>query len=233
MRCSAPNRVNTTAENALTEEWLARVDVINTHFVALRERYQPGKPMWVTETAESSCGGNPWAKTFLDTFRYLDQLGRQAKNGVSVVMHNTLAVSDYGLIDRERMEPRPIYYAALMWRRLMGPTVLEPRVPVRLGMHVYAHCTPGQKGGVTLVAINNSLDRKDYLEVPVDSQRYTLTAQKLEDEQVQLNGALLKVAENGDPPKLEGKPIAAGRVEFAPLTITFLAMPEAQNKICD
>jgi hypothetical protein len=231
-RCTAPDRVNTSAEHALSEEWLARVDVIHTHFRSLRDRYQPGKRMWVTETAESSCGGNPWAKAFLDTFRYLDQLGRQAHNGVSVVMHNTLAVSDYGLIDREKMEPRPNYWGALMWRRLMGPTVLESRVPARAGLHVYAHCLPGQSGGVTVLAINNSRDRKDFLEVPIASQRYTLTANRLEDEQVQLNGRMLKVAANGELPQLEGQPAPAGRVEFAPLTITFLAMPDAGNKAC-
>ena len=40
--------------------------------------------MWLTETAEAACGGNPWASTFLDTFRYLDQLGRLAKAGVKM-----------------------------------------------------------------------------------------------------------------------------------------------------
>ena len=30
---------------------------------------------------------------------YLDQLGRLARQGVNVVMHNTLAPSDYSLLD--------------------------------------------------------------------------------------------------------------------------------------
>jgi hypothetical protein len=38
----------------------------------------------------------PWANTFLDTFRYLDQLGRLARQDVRVVAHNTLVASDYG-----------------------------------------------------------------------------------------------------------------------------------------
>jgi len=29
--------------------------------------------------------GNPWAKTFLDSFRYADALGRLAKQGVAVM----------------------------------------------------------------------------------------------------------------------------------------------------
>ena len=71
-----------------------------------------------TETADAACGGNPWAATFLDTFRYLDQLGRLAKQGVQVVAHNTLAASDYGLLDEHTFAPRPNYWGALLWRRL-------------------------------------------------------------------------------------------------------------------
>jgi heparanase 1 len=110
------------------------VDVIHDFYAPLRDQFQHGKPVWVTETAQSSCGGDRWAQTFLDTFRYLDQLGRQAQRGVQTVMHNTLATGEYGLIDRETMTPRPNYWAALLWRRLMGTTVLDPRVPLREGM---------------------------------------------------------------------------------------------------
>ena len=84
--------------------------------------------MWLTETAGAACGGDPWASTFLDTFRYLDQLGRLAKAGVQMVAHNTLAASDYGLLDEKTLRPRPSYWAALLWRRLMGTTVLDAGV---------------------------------------------------------------------------------------------------------
>ena len=67
----------------------------------------PGKHFWNTETADAACGGNPWGGTFLDTFRYLDQLGRLARQEVDVVFHNTLAASDYGLLDENTFEPKP------------------------------------------------------------------------------------------------------------------------------
>ena len=88
--------------------------------MALRDRFEPGKPIWLTETGETGCGGNPWASTFTDTFRYVEQLGRVARLGVQVVMHNTLSASDYALIDEDTLEPRPSYWAALLWKRLMG-----------------------------------------------------------------------------------------------------------------
>jgi hypothetical protein len=68
-RCSGmPGQ--TTPEAALSEEWLARTDQTRAFYQTLRDEFEPGKPMWVTETADAACGGNPWASTFLDTFRY-------------------------------------------------------------------------------------------------------------------------------------------------------------------
>ena len=107
-RCSGKS----TPETALSEEWLSR-DGSDAHLLqTLRDQFEPGKPIWLTETADAACGGNPWAATFLDTFRYLDQLGRLARAGVQVVMHNTLAASDYGLIDEKTLQPRPNYWGA-------------------------------------------------------------------------------------------------------------------------
>src|SRR5438093_12595435 len=80
-RCAGPGMPWTTAEAALSEEWLARTDQTLSFYGKLRDEYEPGKPMWVTETADAACGGNPWASSFLHTFRYLDQLGRPSRQG--------------------------------------------------------------------------------------------------------------------------------------------------------
>jgi hypothetical protein len=116
-RCAAlsPDAA-TTAEAALSEEWLARTEQGYAVYVGLRDRFLPTAPIWLTETADAACGGNPWAATFLDSFRYLDQLGRLAKRGVKVAFHNTLASSEYGLLDQDTLAPRPNYWAALLWR---------------------------------------------------------------------------------------------------------------------
>jgi len=112
-RCaSAMPSIGTTAAAALTKEWLSRPDKIHAAYADLRNRYEPGKPLWVTETADAGCGGNPWASTFLDTFRYLNQHGRLAQQGVQMIAHNTLAASDYGLLDGKTFAPRPNYWAA-------------------------------------------------------------------------------------------------------------------------
>ena len=97
----------TTPDAALTADWLSRAERDARFYIALRDRFANGKPVWLTESGETACGGNPWASTFTDTFRYVEQLGRLARLGVRVVMHNTLAASDYALVDEESLEPRP------------------------------------------------------------------------------------------------------------------------------
>jgi len=68
-----------TPGNALTEEWLSKTELGLQYYEDTRDKYLPGTPIWLTETAEAACGGNPWAATYIDCFRYLEQLGRLAK----------------------------------------------------------------------------------------------------------------------------------------------------------
>jgi len=216
---------------ALSEDWLASTDRAFAFYRSLRDAFEPGKPIWLTETAEAACGGNPAASSFLDTFRYLDQLGRLAKAAVQVVMHNTLAASDYGLLDETTLTPRPNYWGALLWRRLMGATVLDAGVTIAAGQHVYAHCQRGTPGGVTLLVVNND-SSTHALETSLAGKRYTLSAEPLENREVKLNGQVLKLGDGDDLPALEGLATAAGPVEFAPATITFLTQEGAGNEAC-
>jgi heparanase len=205
---------------------------IEEFYAKLRDKYEPGKPMWLTETAETACGGDRWASTFLDSFRYLNQLGLLAKLGVQTHMHNTLASSDYGLLDEKTYEPRPNYWAALLWHQLMGATVLDAGPSPAPNLHLYAQCMRNHPGGVTLLAINTDRTTDYSLAVPIASDRYTLTAKDLMDKQVQLNGAELSLGADDALPQLKGTATKAGQVTFAPTSITFLAMPSAHNASC-
>jgi hypothetical protein len=227
-RC-APGQ--TTPETALSEAWLASTGRTLAFYQSLRDEFAPDKPMWLTETAEAACGGNPWASTFLDAFRYLDQLGRLARAGVQMVAHNTLAASDYGLLDEKTLRPRPNYWAALLWRRLMGTTVLD--AGVHKGMHLYAHCRRGVRGAVTLLAINTDRTIAVTLRLPVTSERYTLSADYLQSAEVKLNATALELGPNDDLPRLAGVTSPPGLVEIGPATITFLTVEDARNPACD
>jgi heparanase len=230
-RCVAQDH-QTTPEAALSEEWLSRTDQTLAFYRKLRDEFEPGRPFWNTETADAACGGNPWANTFLDTFRYLDQLGRLAKQDVKVVVHNTLVASDYGLLNDRTLEPKPNYWGALLWRRLMGPTVLDPGIPIREGLHVYAHCLRGTPGGVALLAINNSRTQATSIDLPIPAGGYMLAARNLEEARVQLNGQELKLQGQDALPDLQGRSIPAGAVELPPASITFLAIKGAGNTSC-
>ena len=221
----------TTPEAALSEDWLARTDSTRAFYQKLRDEFAPGKPMWLTETAEAACGGNPWASTFLDTFRYLDQLGRLARAGVQVVAHNTLAASDYGLLDETTFRPRPNYWAALLWRRLMGTIVLD--AGVHKGMHLYAHCRRGARGGVALLAINTSRTVAATLRLPVAGERYTLSADDVQSADVKLNGTVLALGPNDALPELAGATSPPDAIELLPATMTFLTIANAGNPACD
>ncbi len=232
-RCAAMGH-QTSADQALSEDWLGRTDQTLAYYRGVRDRFMPGKPFWNTETADAACGGNPWASTFLDTSRSLDQLGRLARQEVAVVIHNTLASSDYGLLDESSFEPKPSFWGALLWRRTMGTTVLDPGVANGPGLHAYAHCLRSVPGGLALLAINTSRTQPASVALPTPAERYTLTAagQELENTHVRLNGHELALGANDALPNLDGSRVPPGTVQLAPATITVLAVADAGNASC-
>ena len=222
----------TNAAEALSEDWLSRPAKINAFYAGLRDQFEPRKSLWITETADAACGGNPWAATLLDTFRYLIEHASLAERGVKVIMHNTLASSDYGLLDQNNFVPRPNYWAALLSRRLMGETVLDPHASPAPNVYVYAQCLQKNPGGVALLIINAEQRRVHEISLPLEAERYTLTATRLQNMAVQLNGKTLQLNSDGDVPQLVGESTRAGRLSFAPVSITFLALPGANNASC-
>ena len=120
-------------------------------YVPLRDKYVPGGEMWVTESGDAGGGGDTWASTYLDVFRTLNELGGFATVTNGVIFHNTLASSDYGFLAREVFDPRPNYFAVLLWNRLMGTTVFDTKEEIREGAHVFAHSRKDGKDGVCLL----------------------------------------------------------------------------------
>ncbi|MGO9326253.1 MAG: hypothetical protein ACLP07_16995 [Terracidiphilus sp.] len=222
----------TTSDAALSADWLSRGASAEAYYAALRDRYEPGKLIWNTETGQAACGGDQWASTFIDTFRYLNQLGSLARLGVQVQIHNTLDASDYGLLNEKTLAPRPDYWAALLWRRLMGTTVLDPGPSPSPNLHLYAHCLRDQPGGVSLLAINADKEARQTLQVPAGVKRYTLTAGDLMSATVELNGKQLQLGKGDTLPVLRGSAVHSGTITLAPASITFLAFPEAGNTSC-
>jgi hypothetical protein len=85
---------------------------------------------------------------------------------------------------------------------------------------------------VTLLAINLSRTETKFIELPTETDRYTLSAPRLEDGRADLNGRELRLGVSDTLPQLQGTHISSGRIELQPATITFLAVPEAGNESC-
>jgi hypothetical protein len=45
----------TTGAAALSKDWLTGTDRIEIYYAVLRDEYLPGKPLWITETADAAC----------------------------------------------------------------------------------------------------------------------------------------------------------------------------------
>ncbi|GAA3764643.1 hypothetical protein [Terriglobus aquaticus] len=229
-RCLGANA--TKPDVVLTNDWFQRNVTVYDFYAKIRNASLPGREVWLTETGEAGCGGDPWSSQFADTFRFVNQLGSLAQRDVKTVMQNTLAASDYAFLDPTTLDPRPNYWAAVLWKRLMGTEVLDPGVPSTASLYVYAQCLRDRKGGVAVVALNTSREAAETLDVPTKAERYTLTSRDLFSSVVMLNGQKLTAAPDGALPEMKGTAAQQGTVSLPPASITFLTMATAGNSAC-
>ncbi|MBY0392879.1 MAG: hypothetical protein K2Q27_06410, partial [Novosphingobium sp.] len=176
------------------------------------------------------CGGSPWASTFLDTFRYLNQNAALAQKGLQVIMHNTLAASDYALIDRDTMTPRPNYWAAVLWKRTMGSTVLASPRSSSPALRLYAQCLVGKPGGVAVLALNTG-EAAQTFNLGGKAIAWVMTGQPVDTRSVLINGKAPALATDLTFTGLEGAATAA-KVTLPGHAIAFYAVPGAANPAC-
>lgn len=227
-RCATSGPLATKPDDVFDPAWLARTDETFSYHKALRDQYAPGTPIWITETAQAACGGSPWAATFADTPRYVDQLGRLARAGAAAIFHNTLAASDYALIDEQDFRPRPSYWAALLWSRLMGTRVLAVESPAAT-TRIYAHCLKDSPGGVGLVFVN--LAAAPVTVAFKGKGRVYALAGAADGSAVKLNGKTLALSPGDRLPEL--KPVSqAGAASVAGRGVSFIALPKAKASAC-
>lgn len=151
-------------------------------------RAPSARALWVTEMGGAYNSGRPGVTdAFASSFWYLDALGVLSLHGTSVVCRQTLLGGSYGLLalggrpaDRPgdsqgpgaKVTPEasgppvrrvnPDFWAAALWRRLMGRTVLSARVQAAEGssrhLRAYAACTAAAAGApagaVSLLVLN-------------------------------------------------------------------------------
>lgn len=210
---------------AHTEAYLAVAPNNAKVYAPLRDKYVPGGQMWVTESGDAGGGGDTWASTYLDVFRTLNELGSFATITDGVIFHNTLASSDYGFLQHGTFEPRPNFFAVLLWNTLMGTTVYNCGNSDTEGAHVYCHSRKDGKDGCVYLVINNSLTDTTTIELPCDAEIYSLSGNgDIRSRVMYLNGKPLTVSEKNELPEMKGKHTKAGIVELAPCTCNFIVM---------
>lgn len=205
-----------------------------------RDRLAPGRPLWLGETGHAQFGGEPGlSDVYLAGLWWLDQLGLMARHGQELVVRQTLAGMDYGLLDGETLEPRPDYWHSLLWKRLMGRQVYGARAagPGAGRLRVYAHGAAGQPGAVVVLALNLDPGRDVLVSLPALAgrpfERYDVTAPDPLGQAVRLNGVELKLAAGGGSlPDMPGMPQGAesqALVRIGPLSYTFLRFDSGQR----
>lgn len=225
---------------ALDPAYLDGVDEPGAALDALRDAHAPGQPIWLTETGGQSCGGQVGvADRFVNTFWYLNTLARLARRGHQVVVRQTLSGSTYGLIDELSLTPRPDYWAALLWRRLMGTRVLQvPALDTAVPARVYAHCRRGGRAGAVTVLVLN-LDAGQPLELVLadlgltpPAEVYAVGAPELSSGDLLLNGAPLSLSADGALPDLVPVIHRAPVLSLAPAAWAFAVFPDAGMAAC-
>jgi len=225
---------------SVLDEVLAWADVVE----GARDASAPGAQVWLGETANVLCGGQEGlSDRFAAGLWWLDQLGLLAKRGEEVVARQSLTGGNYHLIDAITLEPYPDYFNTILWRRLMGTGVLDARAlsgpdastgfdPANL--RLYAHCTPGRPGAVTVLALNLDQAATAPLAFPssgVTRELYLLTADDRLGTEVKLGGTVLEVPDEGPLPLV---PVAAtDPIELPPVSYAFVVLPEAGAPACE
>ncbi len=215
----------TPFEGCLSEQYLGMAGLSARSFSSYRDKYCPGGEMWVTESGDAGAGGHTWASTYAEVIRTLNEIGEFATITNGVIFHNTLASSDYGWLRHGSFDPRPSYFAVLLWKRLMGGTVYASGEQIREGAHVFAHSRADGKEGIAYLVINNSWNEVTTVELPREAEVYALTGKTgMRSRTMLLNGKELVLGEDDALPAMDGKKTAAGTLEIQPGSCTFIIL---------
>lgn len=216
-------------ETMLQAATLDEVSIWAEEVEAGRDRGAPGAEVWLGESGNAQCGGQPGVSDrFAGGFWWLDQLGQLAARGQAHAVRQTLSGSDYGLLsDDGAFDPRPDYWTSVLWQRRMGPQVLP--VSAGGGLRAYAHCD--REGGVT-VAVINPTDAPIRVGLSTEGplEAWVLTADALSDLEVKLNGEPLPTTA-GELPELAPEAVRRS-LEWPARSYGYLRAPEARLSTC-
>jgi heparanase 1 len=241
-RRAHPAELPDARERADVEHWAEKVE-------SAAHANAPQAAVWLGETGSAQCGGEAGlSNSYADALWWLDELGRMASRGERVVVRQTLAGSDYGLLDDQGLEPNPSYWASWLWRKFMGDRVIAvTTTPSSPGVRAYAHClrdgemAHAEPGAVAMVLENLDPAQTVTVDLPAAAASgagvLRFAAGRLDDRQVRAGGVLLQASADGQPPALPALETIAGdpagtKLDLSPLSVAFVVLPGAAAPAC-
>lgn len=181
---------------------------------------------------------------YVDSIEWMDKLGALAGKGISAIARQTLCRTqsdssfNYALINVT--QPRPSYYPAVFFKRLMAATVLPVNMtPGSLRIRPYAFCSKRFSGGVVLLIVN--IHDREKVQVQLGSElgdlqtAFVFSAEALDSDFLSVNGKVIVVNPDGSFPNLSD--FAQTLATSTPLVIpsaayAFIELPNASHPSC-
>uniref|UniRef100_A0A3P8UGV3 Heparanase n=1 Tax=Cynoglossus semilaevis TaxID=244447 RepID=A0A3P8UGV3_CYNSE len=216
------NGRDTSLQDFIDPEILDTLAVKTKEVLQKVKKASPGKSVWLGETSSAYGGGAPGLS---DTF---------------------VAGFIYHLVDNN-LDPLPDYWLSLLYKRLVGPEVLNISAWSASGQRVrlYLHCSNTnsyRNGAVTLMSLN--LSRKTArISVPTLVSSSTVDAFVLQSDRpgeeglysrsVTLNGVVLKMVDDQTLPDLTGSGLPpADHLQLPAFSLAFFVFKDAQATAC-
>ncbi|XP_003383078.1 PREDICTED: heparanase-like [Amphimedon queenslandica] len=199
--------------------------------------------LWLGETSSSYGGGRAlYSESFISGFMWLDKLGVTSYTQKKVFRQDFVG-GNYALLDKNQ-NPLPDYWLSLLYKRLVGPEVLEVKGAKDKGRSVrtYAHCAkqPYPKGSVVLLALNTntdaaqiSLENSELKSSSRDVYWLTPSENNSTSQDVLLNGVKVELVNGDSIPQLQPKAEPSGTsMELPSLSFGYIVFTSANAKAC-
>ncbi len=109
-------------------------------------------PMWISETSSAYSSGAPrLSDRYLAGFMWLDKLGHSAKEGIQLIIRQSLFGGNYALVGYD-LQPNPDYWVAVLFKKFVSSRVLNYDTFSRSeNLRFYAHCAKKSTGSEVVI----------------------------------------------------------------------------------
>ena len=241
---------NVTVDNFTSVEYLDKfIHYCDTALSIIKSSITefPHPPVWIGETSSTYGGGNEViGQSYASGFLWLDKLGLAAQFNISVLIRQALKGGYYSLLDKS-YNPNPDYWSSLLYKQLIGRTVLNVTGFLQHGrqVRIYAHCVNrfGGRGykqsSIVLIALNLSPTetadiylQKEFKNLDADQYIFYPASGNLDDSNVMLNNDLLQMVNDTIVPDL--KPLRVPQpYMLPPLRYGYFVVIDSYAAACD